>query len=169
MIAGLPGKGRADRVAVGLGPGSFTGVRIGLAAARALALAWEAEIVGYPSLALLAVMACNQHPASEVLCATTAGHGEWFCQSFDASGTAITALASLAPARAAALSPGLVIGSQAEALVALRGSGIALAGWPDANSLALLPPAAFTTSLAPLYGREPDAKLPAHTTSAAAQ
>ena len=57
MIAALPGKGRADRIAVALGPGSFTGLRVGLAAARALALAWGSEVVGYSTLALVAAMA----------------------------------------------------------------------------------------------------------------
>ena len=57
IIASMPGKGQADRIAVSLGPGSFTGVRIGMAATRALALAWGAEILGYPSLALVAAMA----------------------------------------------------------------------------------------------------------------
>ena len=57
MIAELPGKGRAERIVVSLGPGSFTGVRIGLAAARALGLAWAAEVLGYPTLALVAAMA----------------------------------------------------------------------------------------------------------------
>ena len=179
MIAALPGKGRAARIVVGLGPGSFTGARIGLAAARALALAWEVPALGYPTLALIAAMARQQRPGSNgepqpVLVATTAGHGEWFTQGFDATGNATTPLASLSPNAAAALHAALgqisghgplVAGSQAEALIAAAGPAAtapALALWPDARCVSLLDESVFTPALAPLYGRAPDARLPAN-------
>jgi tRNA threonylcarbamoyl adenosine modification protein YeaZ len=160
MIAGLPDKGRAARIAVALGPGSFTGVRVGLAAARALAFAWGAELVGYPTLDLVAAMARAQHPGA-VAVAMTGGHGEWFVQRFAGDGAPLASLASLAPAQAvAACREMLVAGSQAEALVAARGHGEALALWPDARALPLLPTAAFAAEVHPLYGRAPDARLP---------
>ena len=62
MIAELPDRGRAERIFVGLGPGSFTGIRIGLAAARALGLAWGTEVRGYPTLALVSAMARSIEP-----------------------------------------------------------------------------------------------------------
>lgn len=161
MIAALPGKGRADRIAVALGPGSFTGVRVGLAAARALALAWQCALIGYPTLALVAAMAGAEVGAKPCTVAMTGGHGEWFVQSFGADGLPIGELASLPPAAAAAAASEFVAGSQAEALVAQRGSGTALPLWPDARSFALLPPVLLGPADHPLYGRAPDARLPA--------
>jgi tRNA threonylcarbamoyl adenosine modification protein YeaZ len=161
MIAALPGKGRADRIAVALGPGSFTGVRVGLAAARALALAWRCDLIGYPTLALVAAMARDEAGAQPCTVAMTGGHGEWFVQPFGADGLPIADLASLTPEAAAAVSTDLIAGSQAEALVARRGSGRALPLHPDARSFALLPATLLGPADHPLYGRAPDARLPA--------
>ena len=161
MISALPGKGRAERICVSLGPGSFTGVRIGLAAARALGLAWKAEVLGYPTLALVAAMARERRPGP-VSVAMTGGHGEWFVQDFGADGLPEGALGSLQPAAAArAAAHELVAGTQAEALVEARGEGTALVLAPDARFVTLLPPALLTPNLAPIYGRPPDARLPA--------
>lgn len=162
MIAALPDKGRADRIAVALGPGSFTGVRVGLAAARALALAWQCELVGYPSLALVAAMAQDQAGTQPCTVAMTGGHGEWFVQSFAADGLLLGDLASLNPdAAAASSSIDLVAGTQAEALVTRRGTGLALPLHPDARSFGLLPAVLIGPADQPLYGRAPDARLPA--------
>ena len=161
MIAQLPGRGRAERIAVSLGPGSFTGVRIGLAAARALALAWGAQCVGYPTLALVAAMARDKSGDTPVSVAMTGGHGEWFVQDFGADGLPLAALASLAPEPAAkAATAQLVAGTQAEELVSLRGYGEAIALRPDARAFAHLPPQLLSETLTPLYGRAPDARLP---------
>ena len=161
LISRLPGMGKAERICVSLGPGSFTGVRIGLAAARALGLAWQAEVLGYPTLALVAAMA-RAGEAVPVSVAMTGGHGEWFVQDFDAGAMPETELASLAPVHAAdAASHMLVAGSQAPALVELRGHGKACELLPDARALLALPSELLSANLSPLYGRPPDAQLPA--------
>ena len=160
MIQALPGNGHADRIAVALGPGSFTGVRVGLAAARALALAWRADLVGYPTLALIAAIARRDDPGQAVTVCTTGGHGEWFVQHFGKDGAACGPLGARSPDAAMAGAAELVAGSQAEALVARRGRGTALPLWPDARAFALLDPALLSADTAPLYGRAPDARLP---------
>ncbi len=161
MIAALPEKGRADRIAVALGPGSFTGVRVGIAAARALAMAWNAALIGYPTLDLVAAMAgCGAADDEVILVAMTGGHSEWFVQSFGRDGQPLAAQSPLQASRATAAR---VAGSQAEALVALRGYGQAMAVWPDARAFACLPQSAIRASAQPIYGRAPDARLPAIT------
>lgn len=167
MIAALPGKGQAAAIAVNAGPGSFTGIRVGLAAARALALAWQVPIAGYSALVLVAAMARAAHPGAApgtaIDVVMSGGHGEWFFQPFGADGSALAEAASLSPEAAAARSSaGLVAGSQAEALAARRGGvPLALPLWPDARAFALLGTDAIRPDPAPRYGRAPDARLPA--------
>lgn len=164
MVAELPGRGRAERVLVSLGPGSFTGTRIGLATARALGLAWGAQVLGFPTLALVATTVRAAHDAADaaLLVAMSGGHGEFYVQPFDGQGLALANHASLAPEAAArSFDLPLVAGSRAEELVALRGSGAALNLLPDARYASALPASLLTERLAPIYGRPPDAKLPA--------
>jgi len=160
MIAELPDKGRAGRVVVSLGPGSFTGVRIGLAAARALGLAWKAEVLGYPTLALVAAMARAQRPGPITVC-MTGGHGQWFVQNFDTGGLPEHELRSQTPEQAKHdINHFVAAGSQARELQFERRGMVALDILPDARSFPLLPESLLTTSLAPIYGRAPDARLP---------
>lgn len=162
MIAALPEKGRADRILVSLGPGSFTGVRIGIATARALGFAWQAEVLGYPTLSLIAAMAAQKHPGEGVTVCMNGGHGEWFIQNFDAVGMAQDSVRSLAPvdAKIAAIHQ-LISGNRAQELVQLLGSKhqvfVAL---PDASQTLFLRETELTNNISPIYGRGPDAKLP---------
>lgn len=65
------------RVGVGIGPGSFTGLRIGVAAARALAQARDLAIAGVGTLEVLGAAALRAGPGP-VLVLTAAGRGELF-------------------------------------------------------------------------------------------
>ncbi|WP_372731367.1 tRNA (adenosine(37)-N6)-threonylcarbamoyltransferase complex dimerization subunit type 1 TsaB [Novosphingobium sp.] len=162
MIASLPDKGRSDVIAVDIGPGSFTGIRVGLAAARALAMAWGAKLQGYESLTLVAAMAQAEHPCVAVDVCMTGGHGEWFFQSFNADGSPQCDVASLSPDDASRHSVAPVIaGSQAGALAQGRGGALTLDLKPDARCMPLLPSSAFHDDPRPSYGRAPDARLPA--------
>jgi tRNA threonylcarbamoyladenosine biosynthesis protein TsaB len=162
MIAGLPDGGRAGRILVDCGPGSFTGVRVGLAAARALGFAWAAPVTGFSSLALLAAGAWPPD-ATELAAAIIGGHGEYFVQLFQGPPMhPLAAPASLPPDAAARLCGDRpIVGSGAAALVAAGAPGPALPGIADARDVRLLPAALTALPPVPRYGRAPDARLPA--------
>ncbi len=169
LIATLPDRGRAERILVSLGPGSFTGVRIGLATARALGLAWGAEVMGYPTLALVAAMARAQAPAMLTVC-MAGGHGEWFVQDFDEHGLPEEPVTSRTPQDAASVTGyRLLAGNRAAELAKLTGEAHDVRDLlPDARQALLVPADLLTGDLAPIYGRGPDAKLPGNVVGAPA-
>lgn len=162
MIAELPDQGRAEAILVDCGPGSFTGVRVGLAAARALGLGWGATVSGYSSMALIAAAFADRDAPEALAVVLMGGHGELFVQRFSGRPmNAITPLASLEPGAAAAEVPeALLIGSGAAVLAEARGWGDAREALPRAADVALLLPEYASLAPSPIYGRGPDAKLP---------
>jgi tRNA threonylcarbamoyladenosine biosynthesis protein TsaB len=154
-IADLPGGGKADQILVGCGPGSFTGVRIGIAAARGLGLGWGVPVLGMSSLALLA--ATQNGP---VTVAIEGGHGEMFVQDYmNAPLSPVDYSRSVTPQVAATTySNDLIVGSAAELLVAARGSGNAITLHANAADALRLPLALRILPATPVYGRGADAK-----------
>jgi tRNA threonylcarbamoyladenosine biosynthesis protein TsaB len=156
-IAELPGGGRADAILVGCGPGSFTGVRVGVAVARALGLGWRVPVEGVSSLGLIAA---QNEGSGDVLVAIEGGHGELFVQPFAMTPLRATApLVSLTPEDAAArFDHPIVIGSAAERLVATRGHGKVVMAHPQASLALRLGSELRGWKPTPVYGRAPDAK-----------
>lgn len=68
-----------DVLAVSIGPGSFTGLRIGLATAKALAYAWGIKIIGVPTLQAMSY----NFPSSKVLPLIDAQKNRAYCQLFE--------------------------------------------------------------------------------------
>jgi tRNA threonylcarbamoyl adenosine modification protein YeaZ len=159
MIAELMDGRRADRIIVGVGPGSFTGIRVAIAAAHGLGIGWDATIAGMSSLALLAAASEER---SEVAVAIIGGHGELFVQQFNGRSLEPSSeVASATPAAAARLiTCELVVGSGADQLVEARGWGEAIHALPSAADSLRLPEALRSLPPRPVYARAPDARVP---------
>ncbi len=168
-IADLPDGGKADEIRVDLGPGSFTGVRIGIAAARALAIAWGAEVLGFESSSLVAATAralYSELADQAFLVVMEGGHGEWLATPISPT-ESVAATRSLVPAEAIVFDHDVMVGSRAEEFVALRGSGRAYPLHPSARYADTIDGLLLSTRLAPLYARAPDATPMAGMTPAA--
>lgn len=157
MIAELLDGHIPTQILVGVGPGSFTGLRVALAAAHGMAIGWSVALLGFDSLALAATGAPGDGPVGVAM---SGGHGEWFVAEYDRPGFApIGAIDNLAPAAAARqIDAPLVVGSAAEELIALRGHGEAVPLLPRAAHALRLPPALRSLEPRPVYARAPDAR-----------
>jgi len=157
MIEKLLAGRTPSQILIGCGPGSFTGLRVGLAAAHGMAIGWDVPLSGMSSLALLAAGAPGDGP---VAAAMTGGHGELFVQDFDRHPlTPGGGLLNLSPeGAAAAIGTSLIVGTGAALLVVARGTGEALDLYPSARNALRLPTPLRTIEPRPLYGRAPDAR-----------
>ncbi|MBM3951229.1 MAG: tRNA (adenosine(37)-N6)-threonylcarbamoyltransferase complex dimerization subunit type 1 TsaB [Rhodospirillales bacterium] len=180
MIEGIMAEGKRayadlDLVAATVGPGAFTGIRIGLAAARGIALAAGKPCAGVTTLEVLAAVCANDSDA--VLAAVESRRADLFVQAFDASGTSVGEAAALPPeglpefVRAANLAPGFVLAGdgahRARAMLTQAGIPAEICAGTAAPDPALVAAIAAErhrrgSALAPkpFYLRPPDVTLP---------
>jgi tRNA threonylcarbamoyladenosine biosynthesis protein TsaB len=106
-----------DRIAVGLGPGRFTGLRVGIATARGLAQSLSAELVGVSSLRALAAgaAAAGAQGCGEVLAVIDARRGEAFAAAYSASDQGSAGELVFAEALTPAALEGIVVHAQQSA------------------------------------------------------
>ena len=164
-----------DRIAVGVGPGGFTGLRIGVTTARALAQAHGIPLVALSSLRALAVGAGDAAHGRTVLAAIDARRGEAFAAAWSAGGEPVLEAAPHAPdalARAVAALPDapLAVGdgvlrfaselAAAGAVVPDPASALHRISGPALCRLAEIADPVARDALLPDYRREPDAKPP---------
>ena len=149
-------------IAVTVGPGSFTGLRIGLATARGLALARRLPVIGVATSDLIA----HQAPPRRMLVAIDSKRTDLFVQPFDAERRPLAEIRALTPLQALEWQSGslVVAGDAAEQFRGLR---------DDLDIQPIMPSAAALAALAetrhrqggglpaqPLYVRPPDVTLP---------
>ncbi|MEI6729620.1 MAG: tRNA (adenosine(37)-N6)-threonylcarbamoyltransferase complex dimerization subunit type 1 TsaB, partial [Pseudomonadota bacterium] len=134
-----------DAISCTLGPGSFTGIRVGLTAARAIALVANKPLIGLSTLEVIAFAADCE---GDMVASIDAYRGENYVQRFN-SGKAISEAMSI----------------KKEAIADFAGDAKIVETLPNAEKLARL--AAYKWqqgerdfSTSPLYIRPPDAKLP---------
>lgn len=146
-----------DRIGVTVGPGSFTGIRVGVAAARGLALALGVECVGVSTLEVLAQTAAETE--KPILAAINAHRDEVYAQSFQAGAPkGEPLLLELDDYLARAAVAGTVLVGSASALVKNRNVETGPDHYPIEIVARISATAKAQGKPKPLYLRGPDAK-----------
>ncbi len=158
-----------DRIAVTTGPGGFTGLRVGISAARGIALAAGKPAIGLSTLTGFAAPLIAEDDSTHVVAAIDARHDNVYLQVFGAGGRTLVAprIATLRDAvRAAMTGPARIVGTAAHHVAAAWPKGadqpllVEHRRAPDIGWIARLGAAAADGSgpPKPLYLRAPDAQ-----------
>jgi tRNA threonylcarbamoyladenosine biosynthesis protein TsaB len=152
-----------DRLAVTVGPGTFTGQRIGLAFMRAMAVGLKKPLAGVTSLAAMAEQARAEAGVETAAAVHDAKRGEVYVETVGGNAPLGAALMRLEEAEAALRAHGLGVlaGTAAQSLAEALGAKVLPILAPDAVWVARLAAKAMPGEARPLYLRAPDAKLPA--------
>ena len=156
-----------DRIAVTVGPGSFTGLRVGVSAARGIALAARKPAVGVTTMTALAAQFLAEDDTMPVLVAIDARNDQGYMQAFSTGGHVLLP-AQLGPLRTVAmlkLGPMRVIGSAAKRVAELLPADQVVASFdrpaPDIAWVAQIGSAGSADNPPkPLYIGTPSAKPP---------
>ncbi len=121
-----------DRIAVTTGPGSFTGLRVGISAARGIALAADKPVVGVTTLAAYASPHLREHGEHPILSAIDARHDHVYFQVVSGDGT------SLIPPRVAPIEEALAAARFGAPQLVGNAANILAVRWPSEASAPLL-------------------------------
>ena len=157
-----------DAIAATIGPGSFTGIRIGLALARAFGVALDKPVIGVSTLVAFAAPLLADARPGIIVSAIDARHGAVYYQTFEASGRPLFAPrvgSPLEAIRSVGAGPARLAGDATEMLaVEARRASLPYeaypAAYPDIVAVARIALAADPTASPPrpLYVKPPDAK-----------